>query len=88
MIALWFLAGSAAEVLNTLSRRWSVDHLQGSLWSLVTFVGFWALRLAGTALVLMLAFRHAAVSGLAALVGYLVCRWVVIWWISRGLSPG
>ena len=60
MIALWFLAGSAAEVLNTLSRRWSVDHLQGSLWSLATFVGFWVLRLAGTALVLMLAFRHAA----------------------------
>jgi hypothetical protein len=88
MIALWFLAGSAAEVLNTLSRKWAVEHLQGSVWSLATFVGFWTLRLGGTALVLVLAFRHAASSGLAALIGYLVCRWIAIWWINRGLAPG
>lgn len=88
MIALWFLAGCAAEALNALTRKWSVEHLGGSAWALAAFVGFWALRLGGTVLVLVLAFRHAAASGMAALVGYLVCRWVVIWRINRGLSPG
>jgi hypothetical protein len=27
MVILWFLAGAAIEVLNTLTRKWSVDRL-------------------------------------------------------------
>jgi hypothetical protein len=83
--ALWFAAGAAVEVLNTFTRKWTVEHLRGlpSMGWLMLGIAF---RLALTAIVLMLAFRHAAVSGIGALAGYLICRWAMIWWINRPLS--
>ena len=82
MVVLWFMAGAGIEVLNTFTRKWSVDRMQsrvGAAW----IAGGVILRLAGTAVLLMLAFRHSLASGVAGLVGYLICRWVMIWWIDR-----
>jgi hypothetical protein len=72
-------------VLNAITRKWTVERLQGlfTLGWLLVGIGF---RLAFTAVVLMLAFRHDAAYGLSSLVGYLVGRWVMIWWINRPLS--
>jgi hypothetical protein len=84
-VVLWFVLGAGVEVLNTLTRKWSVERLQsraGAVW----IVGGVVLRTAGTAVLLMLAFRHSAASGMAGLVGYLICRWVMIWWINRRLD--
>jgi hypothetical protein len=85
MVILWFLAGAGIEVLNTLTRKWSVERVQGR-GAVVWIVGGVVLRMVGTAVLLMLAFRHSAVSGVAGLVGYLICRWVMIWWINHGLD--
>ena len=73
MFVLWFLAGVGIEVLNTLTRKWSVEQAQ-SRGSVAWIVGGVVLRMTGTAVLLMLAFRHSAVSGVAGLVGYLICR--------------
>ncbi len=86
----WFLAGSVAEVLNTIIRRWSVGALgvQNPVYAVAGILGGFILRLVGTALVLVLAFRHSVTSGLAALVGYWIWRWIMIWRINRRLSAG
>jgi hypothetical protein len=83
--ALWFAAGAGAEVLNTITRKWTVERLQGFSTLGWLLVGI-AFRLAFTAVVLMLAFRHDPAYGASALGGYLICRWVMIWWINRPLS--
>ena len=85
MVVLWFLAGAGIEVLNTLTRKWSVDRVQ-SRGGVAWIVGGVVLRMVGTAVLLMLAFRHSALSGAAGLVGYLICRWVMIWWVNRELD--
>ena len=87
-IVAWFLAGGAVEVLNSAIRHGSVGRLglqkRGrTIFRLV--IGF-MLRLVLTALVLVLAFRHDPASGLAALIGYWIGRWVVIWWLQRRVS--
>jgi hypothetical protein len=81
---LWFLAGAAVEVLNTLARKWTVDRLQDTV-PVGWITGGFVLRLVVTSGILVLAFRHEATSGVAALAGYLLCRWVMIWWIHRSL---
>lgn len=77
-----------AEVLNNAIRHWSVGRLgleqrRGTGFGLV--VGF-LLRVVLTALVLVLAFRHDMASGFAALIGYWICRWVMIWRLHRRIS--
>jgi hypothetical protein len=95
VFVIWFLAGGAIEVLNTLGRMWSVERLGAdgprSGYARVT-VGFF-LRLAGTGLVLAFAFRYGVVSGIGALVGYWLARWAMVWWVNRrfrskSASPG
>ena len=85
MVLVWFLIGGSVEVLNALTRWWSVErlglHARGL--SMTILVGGYVLRLGLTGLVLVLAFRHGVLSGVAALVGYWVCRWVAIWRINR-----
>lgn len=79
---LCFLAGVAVEASNMLTRKWSVDRLQedpSSLWLMSTLL----IRLFGTAVVLLFAFRHSAASGLAGLAGSVLCRWAMIFWICR-----
>jgi len=88
MVFLWFLAGSATEVLNTFIRTWSVERLslpgpEGAFaWIIVGFL----FRLGATALILAFAFRYGAASGAAALLGYWISRWTMIWWINRRLT--
>jgi hypothetical protein len=83
MIVLWFLAGCAVEVLNVLSRVWSVERISSPAPAVGLVVGSLLLRLAGTALVLALAFRHSVASGLMAFAGYWICRWIAIEWANR-----
>ena len=83
----WFLAGAAVEVLNTLSRRWSVDHVFSvraisSLTWLILAAGF-LLRLGMTSALLALAFRKGIADGAAALVGYWLSRGAIAWWHHR-----
>ncbi|MBN1642931.1 MAG: hypothetical protein JXA09_16970 [Anaerolineae bacterium] len=85
VVGLWFLAGAAIEILNALSRRWTVDRL-GQLSAVGWVIAGFVLRLAGTAAVLVLAFRHSARGGVAALIGYLAARWVALLWIHRQLG--
>jgi hypothetical protein len=85
LAGLWFLAGAAVEVLNTVSRKLSVDRLEDAASVGWILVGLF-LRLGVTAGILALAFRHAAASGAAALIGYLSCRWVMVWWLHRRLK--
>ena len=88
IVVAWFLAGGAFEVLNSTIRQWSVGrlglHKRGR--SIFWFVVGSVLRLGVTALVLALAFRHNFVYGVAALVGYWICRWVMVWRVARRLS--
>ena len=87
IVALWFLAGAAVEVLNMLTRKWTVERLGGHL--LVGWVvGGYILRLGLTSAVLVLGFRHQAVSGVAALLGYLCSRWAMVVWVHRRFSEG
>lgn len=83
MIALWFLAGGAIEVLNTLMRCWSIEQVRHPARAFALMAGGLLFRLVATALVLMLAFRHSPISGLMALVGYWICRWIMIGWVKR-----
>ena len=83
MIALWFLAGAAIEVLNTLIRCWSIERARHPARTFALITGGLLFRLLATALVLMLAFRHSPISGMMALVGYWVFRWVMIGWVNR-----
>ena len=85
MVVLWFVLGAGVEVLNTLTRKWSVERLQSRAGA-ARIVGGFVLRTAGTAVLLMLAFRHSVASGVAGLMGYLICRWAMIWWINRRLD--
>jgi hypothetical protein len=94
MLVVWLLIGAAVEVLNSLLRHWSVARLglpkeyslsgrrQSVFWLAVGFL----LRVGVTSLILLLAFRQNIASGLAALVGYWICRWVMVWWVARRLS--
>ena len=84
-MGLWFLAGAGVEGLNTLSRTWAVGRLSqpGAVgW----VIGGYVLRLAGTATVLALAFRSSVRGGVAALIGYVIARWVAVLWINRRLD--
>lgn len=84
---LWFLAGAAAEVLNTLTRKWTVERLgRHVLFSWVA--GGYILRLAMTSAVLVLGFRHQPISGVSALLGYICSRWVMMLWIHRCFGNG
>jgi hypothetical protein len=85
MVFVWFLAGGSVEVLNALMRRWSVERLSLDArgLSVAIFAGGFVLRLGLTGLVLVFAFRHSALSGVAALVGYWICRWIMIWRVTR-----
>ena len=81
---LWFLAGAAVEVLNTLSRKWSVDWIfaapgMGAMAWLIIVAGF-VLRLGMTGGVIVLGFRQGVADGAAALIGYWLSRWAMIWW--------
>ena len=82
MAVLWFLAAAGIEVLNTFLRKWSVERLQSRTGAALVLGGM-VFRMVGTAVVLMLAFRHSALSGAAGLIGYLASRWAMIWWINR-----
>ncbi len=85
IVVLWFLAGAAVEVVNALSRKWTVERL--SQRALIGWVaGGYVLRLAMTSAVLVLAFRHRPISGAAALLGYLCSRWVTMFWMHRQLG--
>jgi hypothetical protein len=90
MVFVWFLAGGGVEVLNASMRWWSIErlglharagHARGL--AVVILAGGYALRLGLTGLVLVFAFHHSALSGLAALVGYWICRWIMIWRVTR-----
>jgi len=85
MVVLWFLAGAAIEVLNMLTRKWSVERL-GSLASAAWLAGGAVLRLVLTSAIVVLGFRQSPASGVAALAGYVCCRWIMIWWVDRHLS--
>ena len=87
IVVLWFLAGAAAEALNMLSRRWTVGRL-GQASAVGWVIGGFLVRLVGTAVVLVLAFRHSAAGGAAALSGYLIARWVTLAWLNRRLDGG
>ncbi len=81
---LWFSAAAAVEVLNGLTRKWTVERLgRGAGIGWVT--GGLVLRLVVTSAVLFFAFRHHVISGVAALIGYLCSRWVVVLWLHRHL---
>jgi hypothetical protein len=84
----WFLAGGAVEAINTFLRKWSVSALGShrSPQMVLGLVGGFVLRLLGTALVLMVAFTRDFAFGWAALMGYWVCRWVMLWRVHRRLS--
>jgi hypothetical protein len=85
VVFLWFLAGVTVEVLNTLSRKWTVERL--SRRTLVGWVaGGYILRLAMTSAVLVLGFRHRPISGAAALLGYICSRWATMFWMHRQLG--
>ena len=85
MVLVWFVAGSIVEVLNALMRWWSVGRLSPDArgLSMAIFTGGFVLRLGLTGLVLLMAFRHSVLSGVAALVGFWICRWVMIWRVTR-----
>jgi hypothetical protein len=85
LVALWFLAGVAVEVLNTAFRKWSVDRLESAASIGWVLAGFFV-RIGITAGILTLAFRHSVASGVAALLGYLSCRWVMVWWLHHRLN--
>jgi hypothetical protein len=85
IVGLWFVAGAAIEVLNALSRRWTVARL-GQLGAVGWVIGGFVVRIVGTATVLVLAFRHSASSGVAALIGYLAARMVALVWLHRRLN--
>jgi hypothetical protein len=100
VVALCLLSGALVEVFNSASRHWSVARLglgagrslsagrivSGRRGSTMLFAAGFVVRLAMTSLILVLAFRQSVASGLAALVGYWICRWVVVWRMTRRLS--
>ena len=88
VVGLWFLAGAAVEVFSAWTRYWTAQQLapEQRARSVGWFVGGFFLRIALTAGVLVLAFRHSFVSGLVAWLGYYVCRNVLIFRLSRRLS--
>jgi hypothetical protein len=85
IVGLWFLAGAAIEVFNAWTRRWAAERMSPAkrAQSIGWFAGSFFLRVVLTAGVLFLAFRHGFVSGLLALVGYYVCRTILISRMSR-----
>jgi hypothetical protein len=89
---LWFLAGVAIELANAWTRRLVVAKLEPERWarSMGWFAGGFVVRVVSTAGVLALAFRHSFASGLLALLGYYLCRTVVVWRLSGRLDrpPG
>jgi hypothetical protein len=85
VVILWFLAGVAVEVVNALSRKWTVERLgQRALMGWVA--GGYILRLAMTSAVLVLAFQHRPISGVAALLGYICSRWAAMFWMHRQMG--
>lgn len=85
MAIVWFLAGAGVEVLNALTRKWTVDRLH-NLRSIGWVAGGLVVRLVLTSAVLVLAFRYSPLSGLAALLGYWIGRWTMIWRVNRQLA--
>jgi hypothetical protein len=83
--ALWFLAGAAVEVLNTLTRKWTVERLDRRR-DLAWVMGGFVLRLVVTSAVLAVGFRHRPAAGIAVLLGYLCSRWVIILWLYRRIG--
>ena len=97
VVILWLLLGALAEVFNSASRHWSVARLSlpagralsagyvvsDRRRSVIRFAAGFVVRLAVTSLILVLAFRQGLSSGLAALVGYWICRWVMVWRVAR-----
>jgi hypothetical protein len=53
---------------------------------MVHFAAGFVARMGLTSTVLVLAFRQDVASGLAALVGYWICRWLMVWRVARRLS--
>ena len=88
MIVLWFLAGSAVEVLSMLTRWWSAARMRSQNPKravTLVIVGF-LFRLGCTALVFGLALFHDATYGLAAFLGHWLFRWITIWWMSHHMT--
>ncbi len=85
MTLFWFLAGGMAELVNAFLRTKSVrliDHRKPTRSVSIIAVGF-VIRLAWTALIFGLALWDSPASGLAALIGYWLFRWIVIWWLTK-----
>ena len=82
LVVLGFLGGAAIEVFNAFTRKWTVERMHG-VGSVGWIMGALLFRLLGTSVVLLLAFRADPLAGVAALLGYMVSRWVMVWWIHR-----
>jgi hypothetical protein len=82
---LGFLAGAAIEVVNTFTRKWTVERLHDA-GSVGWILGGLLFRLLGTSVVLALAFRFSVPAGVGALLGYMASRWVMVWWIHRQMT--
>jgi hypothetical protein len=82
------LAGVVIELANAWTRRLVVAKLKSErrARSAGWFVGGFFVRVVSTAGVLALAFRHSFASGLLALLGYYLCRTVVVWRLSGRLD--
>ena len=84
-VVLWFSAGAGVEVLNALTRMWTVERLgQHVVFGWVA--GGYILRLAMTSAVLVLGFRHQPGAGAAALLGYICSRWAMVLWVHHRFS--
>jgi len=82
LVALGFLGGAAIEVLNAFTRQWTVGRMHGS-GAMGWIMGALFLRLLATSAVFLLAFRADPLAGVAALLGYTVSRWVMVWRLHR-----
>ena len=85
LVVLGFLGGAAIEVFNTFTRKWTVERMHGA-GSVGWIMGALLFRLLGTSVLLLLAFRADPLAGVAALLGYMVSRWVMVWWIHHRVT--
>ena len=84
---LWLLAGLLVGVLNVATIAGTVGRLQHNdggvhppLAALFTIMGGFALRLALSIFVLVVALRQSAAAGLLAFAGIWLGRWTVLLW--------